>query len=60
MAEQIRKRPFRKSEAAIRFFGSNICCVKPGTVTAREEWAPRLVNGAKPTMKCGAAEREPC
>ena len=33
------------------FFGSKICCVSSGTVTARKLYAPRLVSGAKPTMK---------
>ncbi len=33
------------------FLGSNICCVSSGTVTARNECAPRLVSGANPTMK---------
>lgn len=33
------------------FLGSNICWVNSGTETARKEEAPRLVRGAKPTMK---------
>ncbi len=33
------------------FLGSYICWVNSGTETARNEFAPRLVRGAKPTMK---------
>lgn len=49
--EQVRKRPFWKLALVIMLRGSNICWVSSGTVTARKEWAPRLVRGAKPTMK---------
>merc|ERR550537_935459 len=51
IAEAVKYRPWRGSEAHIMFFASNICCVSSGTVRARYCWDPREVSGAKPHMK---------
>merc|ERR1719192_461595 len=51
MADAVRYRPWRGSEAHIMFLASNICCVSSGTVRARYCWEPREVRGAKPVMK---------
>merc|ERR1719240_950325 len=47
----VRYRPWRGSAAHIMFLASNICWVSSGTVSARYCCEPRLVRGAKPTMK---------
>merc|ERR1719355_486511 len=49
--ERVRLRPWRGSAAHIMFLASNCCCVSSGTVSARYCWLPRLVSGAKPSMK---------
>merc|ERR1719150_2630364 len=51
IADAVRYRPCRGSEAHIMFLASNICCVSSGTVSARYCCEPRDVNGAKPVMK---------
>merc|ERR1719499_1216661 len=51
MADAVRYRPCRGSEAHIMFLASNICRVSSGTVRARYCCEPRLVRGANPVMK---------
>merc|ERR1712014_556572 len=51
IADAVRYRPRRGSEAHIMFLASNICCVSSGTVSARYCCEPREVSGAKPVMK---------
>merc|ERR1719348_735143 len=51
IADAVRYRPCRGSEAHIMFLASNICCVSSGTVRARYCCEPREVSGAKPVMK---------
>merc|ERR550539_664263 len=51
IAEAVKYRPWRGSEAHIMFLASNICWVSSGTVRARYCWLPRDVSGAKPGMK---------
>merc|ERR1719428_1771095 len=51
MADAVKYRPWRGSEAHIMFLASNICCVSSGTVRARYCCEPRDVSGAKPVMK---------
>merc|ERR1719470_694005 len=51
IADAVRYRPCRGSDAHIMFFASNICWVSSGTVSARYCCDPREVSGAKPGMK---------
>merc|ERR1719461_2354760 len=51
IADAVKYRPCRGSDAHIMFFASNICCVSSGTVSARYCCDPRDVSGAKPVMK---------
>merc|ERR1719195_591624 len=53
IADAVRYRPWRGSDAHIMFLASNICWVSSGTVSARYCCDPRLVSGAKPVMKKG-------
>ena len=51
IADALRWRPWRGSDAHIMFLALNICCVSSGTVSARYCCDPRDVSGAKPVMK---------
>merc|ERR1712019_36476 len=51
IADAVKYRPCRGSDAHIIFFASNICCVNSGTVSARYCCDPREVNGENPVMK---------
>ena len=51
IADALRWRPWRGSDAYIMFLALNICCVSSGTVSARYCCDPRDVSGTKPVMK---------